>query len=175
MGLSDVAWPWPQEIDDLSGGATPMRVVCTGYGIGATSPIFWSFMCTELHLLISNQWPACSSYLQTRGLQHLSKRICDLGFDLSQSFPAFQMASGALQLFQAQVACGSDSSPLPCTMRFGSTAKVLLKCNLKYYRISECLGPSVVPQNPFKPFVAVELLHKSRRHACHALCNSLQW
>ena len=28
----------------------------------------------------------------------------------------------------------------PCTMRFGSTAKVLLKCKLKYYRISECLG-----------------------------------
>ena len=27
----------------------------------------------------------------------------------------------------------------PCTMRFGSTAKVLLKCKLKYYRISECL------------------------------------
>ena len=26
-----------------------------------------------------------------------------------------------------------------CTMRFGSTAKVLLKCKLKYYRISECL------------------------------------
>ena len=25
-----------------------------------------------------------------------------------------------------------------CTMRFGSTAKVLLKCKLKYYRISEC-------------------------------------
>ena len=25
------------------------------------------------------------------------------------------------------------------TMRFGSTAKVLLKCKLKYYRISECL------------------------------------
>ena len=28
-----------------------------------------------------------------------------------------------------------------CTMRFGSTAKVLLKCNLKYYRISECAWP----------------------------------
>ncbi len=28
---------------------------------------------------------------------------------------------------------------LQCTMRFGSTAKVLLKCKLKYYRISECL------------------------------------
>ena len=26
------------------------------------------------------------------------------------------------------------------TMRFGSTAKVLLKCKLKYYRISECVG-----------------------------------
>ena len=30
----------------------------------------------------------------------------------------------------------------PCphlhTMRFGGTAKVLLKCKLKYYRISEC-------------------------------------
>ena len=25
-------------------------------------------------------------------------------------------------------------------MRFGSTAKVLLKCKLKYYRISECGG-----------------------------------
>ena len=24
------------------------------------------------------------------------------------------------------------------TLRFGSTAKVLLKCKLKYYRISEC-------------------------------------
>ena len=26
------------------------------------------------------------------------------------------------------------------TMRFGSTAKVLLKCKLKYYRISECVS-----------------------------------
>ena len=29
----------------------------------------------------------------------------------------------------------------PHTMRFGSTAKVLLKCKLKYYRISECVPP----------------------------------
>ena len=27
------------------------------------------------------------------------------------------------------------------TMRFGSTAKVLAECNLKYYRISECMAP----------------------------------
>ena len=35
------------------------------------------------------------------------------------------------------------------TMRFGSTAKVLLKCKLKYYRISECVhgisGPRLDP------------------------------
>ena len=31
------------------------------------------------------------------------------------------------------------------TMRFGSTAKVLLKCKLKYYRISEC------DQRPMRP------------------------
>ena len=28
--------------------------------------------------------------------------------------------------------------PLRHTMRFGSTAKVLAECELKYYRISEC-------------------------------------
>ena len=31
------------------------------------------------------------------------------------------------------------------TMRFGSTAKVLLKCKLKYYRISECTSHLVWP------------------------------
>ena len=32
-----------------------------------------------------------------------------------------------------------------CTMRFGSTAKVLLKCKLKYYRISECTVSFTTP------------------------------
>ncbi len=32
----------------------------------------------------------------------------------------------------------------PGAMRFGSTAKVLAECKLKYYRISECLGCLVV-------------------------------
>ena len=33
----------------------------------------------------------------------------------------------------------SSPQPAACpTMRFGSTAKVLLKCKLKYYKISEC-------------------------------------
>ena len=35
------------------------------------------------------------------------------------------------------IAC-IDMHDGPSTMRFGSTAKVLLKCKLKYYRISEC-------------------------------------
>ena len=34
------------------------------------------------------------------------------------------------------------------TMRFGSTAKVLLKCKLKYYRISECGAPSSADPRP---------------------------
>ena len=43
----------------------------------------------------------------------------------------------------AQQLSGSGLMPLTCTgslhtMRFGSTAKVLLKCKLKYYRISKC-------------------------------------
>ena len=40
-----------------------------------------------------------------------------------------------------------------CTMRFGSTAKVLLKCKLKYYRISECacaISFSTNQQHPLK-------------------------
>ena len=44
-------------------------------------------------------------------------------------------------------------------MRFGSTAKVLLKCKLKYYRISECgttsaflSGTGVLNRAPEKSF-----------------------
>ena len=36
----------------------------------------------------------------------------------------------------------------PRTMRFGSTAKVLLKCKLKYYRISECHVPQEAAGKP---------------------------
>ena len=42
------------------------------------------------------------------------------------------------------------------TMRFGSTAKVLLNCKLKYYRISKCAGgdtgqdPQRAPLSPFQ-------------------------
>ena len=41
----------------------------------------------------------------------------------------------------ALATCTVPLNPAPCTMRFGSTAKVLLKCKLKYYRISECHAP----------------------------------
>ena len=42
----------------------------------------------------------------------------------------------------------SMASGTPCTLRFGSTAKVLLKCKLKYYRISECPALPPPPHNP---------------------------
>ena len=35
---------------------------------------------------------------------------------------------------------GPNQSEACHTMRFGSTAKVLAKCMLKYYRISECVS-----------------------------------
>ena len=45
------------------------------------------------------------------------------------------------------------NAPSVRTMRFGSTAKVLLKCKLKYYRISECVRPfpPVVPHRRPRP------------------------
>ena len=39
-------------------------------------------------------------------------------------------------------------------MRFGSTAKVLLKCELKYYRISECVLHLIAQQ--IDPVTATE-------------------
>ena len=33
-----------------------------------------------------------------------------------------------------------DSRADPCTVRFGSNVKVLAKCKLEYYTISECHG-----------------------------------
>ena len=48
------------------------------------------------------------------------------------------------------------------TMRFGSTAKVLLKCKLKYYKISECLALtqciSVGPGNGWSKMQVLHLL-----------------
>ena len=35
------------------------------------------------------------------------------------------------------------------TMRFGSIAKVLLKCKLKFYRISECRSCQLIPASTF--------------------------
>ena len=38
-------------------------------------------------------------------------------------------------------------TPYHCTMRFGSTDKVLAECKLKYYRISECTVCLPTPQS----------------------------
>ena len=69
-----------------------------------------------------------------------------------ESLPFGHDDSGAGNSYRGQpshISLSSEPSPWPhhsasllpkhwCTMRFGSTAKVLLKCKLKYYRISEC-------------------------------------
>ena len=49
-------------------------------------------------------------------------------------FSSCQLLTGRqVSAFSSQPTCKKPD----CTMRFGSTAKVLLKCKLKYYRISE--------------------------------------
>ena len=61
-------------------------------------------------------------------------------------------------------------------MRFGSTAKVLLKCKLKYYRISECSTaqhgpplPSPFPQRFFPTHDTHDLSRLHRLHGLHCL------
>ena len=62
-------------------------------------------------------------------------------------------------------------------MRFGSTAKVLLKCKLKYYRISECGGQCspwarVTIQGPVGPGLPESC---SRAECCPSQKIKLQW
>ena len=45
--------------------------------------------------------------------------------------------AGGQQQWQGAALGEKGKGGVGCTMRFGSTAKVLLKCKLKYYRISE--------------------------------------
>ena len=49
------------------------------------------------------------------------------------------------------------------TMRFGSTAKVLAKCKLKYYRISECGGCRLL-HSPHLPGAAPAAAAQAQRH-----------
>ena len=51
--------------------------------------------------------------------------------------PELILAAHCLRLAAAPAHQRQDEH---CTMRFGSTAIVLLKCKLEYYRISECTG-----------------------------------
>ena len=52
----------------------------------------------------------------------------------------FPLAAGPLPLSDQPNRNKHAGTACRCTMRFGSTAKVLLKCKLKYYRISECVA-----------------------------------
>ncbi len=73
------------------------------------------------------------------------------------------MRDGTKEYYVCQVLCAEfpelrcHEDAEPCgTMRFGSTAKVLLKCKLKYYRISECAG--------FVEAVIIDQIAASSRH-----------
>ena len=81
---------------------------------------------------------------------------------------------------QRQAATNGHSSVLPSfpvhglkasrrqgrlTMRFGSTAKVLLECKLKYYRISECTW-TMSPDHPFAR--AASHSRRARARRCSA-------
>ena len=70
------------------------------------------------------------------------QRQCGAGKDNAQDGPCIR-----LQSWSAHV---SDLFPPSArahrTMRFGSTAKILAKCRLKYYRISECIGSACCQQ-----------------------------
>ena len=59
------------------------------------------------------------------------------------------------------------------TMRFGSTAKVLLKCKLKYYRISECDGGPLPDAFDMFSTIVPEFHAETLHAACavDALCN----
>ena len=60
--------------------------------------------------------------------------------------------------------CLGSREALWCTMRFGSTAKVLLKCKLKYYRISECGGVRACLSGSHYAFQCASL--SGSRHPC---------
>ena len=74
-------------------------------------------------------------------------------------------ATGSIQLHLSHVSGLQSVNCLPacpCTMRFGSTAKVLAKCMLKYYRISECPVPHVMLYDHLKgPVKAEQVQHCS--------------
>ena len=61
------------------------------------------------------------------------------------------------------------------TMRFGSTAKVLLKCKLKYYRISECTR---LPSNRLNWFMPTDVwisAHCQSPHGRYAQYDPEDW
>ena len=80
-----------------------------------------SFMTTHLHHHLSSA--PCNCRLTARPSSQWRLACCH------QSPKTASGIQVAAQLMRWSVAC---------TMRFGSIAKVLAKCKLKYYRISEC-------------------------------------
>ncbi len=74
-----------------------------------------------------------------------------LGLATVTTVPFIEPGTAPLQVHPCRSGCARSapegswarlSAERQHTMRFGSTAKVLAKCKLKYYRISECSRPS---------------------------------
>ena len=60
-------------------------------------------------------------------------------------------------------------------MRFGSTAKVLLKCKLKYYRISECRGLGRdLPGGPFEAGDSATSGSAVEHHSTHEILSAVE-
>ena len=77
------------------------------------------------------------SFAGKRPEQHLTQklwiRVQEEGFKIDP-----RLHDSAFKLGFVLVALHLPETGQPHTMRFGSTAKVLAKCKLKYYKISEC-------------------------------------
>ena len=61
-----------------------------------------------------------------------------------------------------------NSRPHRGTMRFGSTAKALAECKLKYYGISECEDAATPLAALHNPVEKIEMNHIAASHLVHA-------
>ena len=96
----------------------------------------------EAQLKLTLLWPDVDSMLTSSrlcGLLHALLSDCIRRAMLQEAWPCLKLCSlqhqsSRVKRKPAEQGPGYGSNH---TMRFGSTAKVLLKCKLKYYRISE--------------------------------------
>ena len=96
------------------------------------SSIVLPVTCNPCMMLIHKLTGIDDSSLVRHGCEPSASSLCQLWKKLSELlYSKIHAVTGGTHL--------PDFASRPCcTMRFGSTAQVLLNCKLKYYRISEC-------------------------------------